>query len=973
MTINLNIKRTVLQQANEYFRIGEFHESIKWYELALKENPVFKRFIDQNIAIANRRVSHLKNIKLQLAPLIRAESEKYKIDSTIPGADLAIIILNLNGAHLLENLFDSLTLHQPTIKYNIYITDHNSNDDSEEVISRLSKSLPIRAHFSRKNHSFSASNNAWLLHSRNEQKLLFLNNDIVFMANEIDRMFHTLNNKSIGVVGIDQLEMLQNGIQEWHHKGIGVRWDSEYEFWRPFNSKSNLHVCYGEYSENIAITGSVMAVRRQDFAYLGGFDESYFYGYEDVDLCIKYKRLIGKSCVSLKSKSVIHADGATRNKVDEHKTKTQRLKNIEIFKKRHTLYLSSLYKRTCTTENPISLSQPHLAFAVTEVGEHASAGDYFTAIEMGNAIQKMLGWRVSYIPKDEWINLANIDIIVAMTDNYDPSKIVQRHPALILVAWARNWFNRWCERPWADLYDVYFASSETGAAYINKQLGIQSRILRIATNPDRFESTKEASEKSLDFCFTGSYWNAEREIVEALGKLPARFRGAIYGKNWEKVHKVVHLHKGFVPYSDIPKIYKKTLIVIDDANHVTKPWGSTNSRVFDGIAAGCIVITNSKESSLDSFDGKLPTYSSPDELIKLIDQYITDKELATTKLNELSDWVKQHHTYSQRAIQLKKHLTDALEKQLRFTIKVPCPNREVAQQWGDFHFANSLCWHLRAAGHRSRIEFLNEWNNHELLEFGDEVSLTLRGLSPYTPSDKHINLLWIISHPNKIALEEVNQFDHAFIASSAFQSAFSKLTKTPTSVLLQCTDSRFFNPFNPVAIATPFHDVVFVGNSRSQFRTSIKYSLEYNLRPSVYGAKWEGIIPDELIINENIPNQRISNYYKNSMAILNDHWEDMRENGFVSNRVFDVIACGKSIITDNCDGILELFPNSAKIYESAEELFKQVTKSKLNSIADDVEVGEILSVHTFHNRSQLIARTAESLINEGSLHVNVKP
>ena len=109
------------------------------------------------------------------------------------------------------------------------------------------------------------------------------------------------------------------------------------------------------------------------------------------------------------------------------------------------------------------------------------------------------------------------------------------------------------------------------------------------------------------------------------------------------------------------------------------------------------------------------------------------------------------------------------------------------------------------------------------------------------------------------------------------------------------------------------------------------------------------------------------------MAILNDHWEDMRENGFVSNRVFDVIACGKSIITDNCNGILELFPNSAKIYESAEELFKQVTKSKLNSIADDVEVGEILSVHTFHNRSQLIARTAESLINEGSLHVNVKP
>lgn len=968
MTTSPNPSKTQLQKANEYFRLGDFQKAIEAYEIAGKGNPELKKFINPNIALAKQKARQLEPIKILESQRASAQSENYRVDSSRPNADLAIVILNLNGAHLLENLFNSLASYPPATSYNIYITDHNSSDQSQEMITRWSKSLPIRAHFSTKNHSFSESNNAWLHHSRSEPTILFLNNDIVFTNNEIDRMIQTLNNRSIGVVGIDQLELPINGVQEWHHRGIGVRWDKEFQFWRPFNSKEKLESCVGEYSEHIAVTGSVMVVRREEFLQVGGFDHSYFYGYEDVDLCIKYKRLLGKSCVSLKSSSVIHADGATRKKSDAKETRSQRLKNIQRFKDRHNLYLSNLYKSTCTSENPISMAPPHIAFAVTEVGELASAGDYFTALELGGAIQETLGWRVSYIPKNEWINLDGVDIVVAMTDNFDPTEIKNRHPALVLVAWARNWFDRWCERPWADWYDVYLASSEIGAAHIKDRLGMPSRVLRIATNPARFKAKSEKTEKPLDFCFTGSYWNAEREIIQALTKIPAEFRGAIYGKNWEKVRQVAHLHRGFIPYHEIPKIYDNASIVIDDANHVTKPWGSTNSRVFDAISAGCIVITNSRESSLDSFGGRLPSYESPDELAQLVSEYITNKELAAAKRQELSDWVLRHHTYSQRAVQLQKHLTEALAKQLRFTLKVPCPKREAAQEWGDFHFANSLCWHLRKAGHRARIEFLNEWQNHEKSENGDEICLTLRGLSQYTPSSKHVNLLWIISHPTKIHPEEIDQFDHAFIASSVFEASISKQTRTPTSTLLQCTDSRFFNPFNPAAPSTPSHEVLFVGNSRNQFRTSIRYSLESKIKPAIYGAKWENIVPADLIMGTNIANHDLPNYYKNSAAVLNDHWEDMRENGFISNRVFDVIACGKTIITDNCTGISELFPNSAKTYKSAEELRQHIANAKLDSTADQAEVAKVLLFHTFESRAQSLAKTAEALIKEVSPH-----
>jgi hypothetical protein len=47
-----------------------------------------------------------------------------------------------------------------------------------------------------------------------------------------------------------------------------------------------------------------------------------------------------------------------------------------------------------------------------------------------------------------------------------------------------------------------------------------------------------------------------------------------------------------VPYRRIPEVYAAAKVVLDDSNHVTKQWGSVNSRVFDALAMGVLVITN---------------------------------------------------------------------------------------------------------------------------------------------------------------------------------------------------------------------------------------------------------------------------------------------------------------------------------------------------------------------------------------------
>ena len=54
--------------------------------------------------------------------------------------------------------------------------------------------------------------------------------------------------------------------------------------------------------------------------------------------------------------------------------------------------------------------------------------------------------------------------------------------------------------------------------------------------------------------------------------------------------------------------------------------------------------------------------------------------------------------------------------------------------------------------------------------------------------------------------------------------------------------------------------------------------------------------------------------------MLNDHWDDMRAEGFISNRLYDALACGAFVISDHIDGIEAEFDDAVVTYESPAEL-----------------------------------------------------
>lgn len=896
------------------------HSAKKYTELAdqAKNNAILDEVraeISSHLISYDQSVLNPKKLsKLQKAPFcfVEENNKRKKIE-------LGIIILNLNGAALLDRLFESIYKNPPNLSYRIFVTDHASEDDSVLVIDKWKLKLPIEVYYAEENFTFSYSNNRWVEKLFGYEKILFLNNDIVFKNNVIDSMAKVLNDPSVGVVGIEQLELSVEGKdRQWHHLGIGFRWDSEYTFWRPFNITSARLDSSPSTRQEVAVTGSVMMLRRNDFLAVGGFHEGYIYGYEDVDLCLAIYQTLNKKSVCFKSDNVVHADGVTRKKTLSEVIKTQRLNNIALLRKRFSALVTRIQRKNLASGQTLSIKPPRIVFAVTEIGESASAGDLFTAMELGGALEREFGWVVEYRPRgEEWYLLDGVDIVVAMVDAYETRRIRNAHPGLLKIAWARNWFDRWCDKEWCDEYDLYLASSKLSADYIERRIGQPARVLRIAANPHRFNKDQRKSNPNHDFVFTGSYWNAERDIASVLIALPQHLKGAIYGKNWEKVPELKNFSKGFVQYADLPGVYREANIVIDDANHVTKPWGSVNSRVFDALSAGCLVITNSELASQDAFNGDLPVYKSPEHLNELLTKYTNDTSARESLQNILHKKLMSEHTYLHRAYEFRKHVFDYQSNSLRISIKIPVPKRELAQEWGDFHFAQSLAKELRANGNSARIDFLPDWNRGD--SEGDDVVIVLRGLSEYNPRPNQLNLLWLISHPDKVSDLELNGYDHVFVASKTYATELANRLVVPVSELLQCTDKTKFhlNPKNQDQC--PKNKVLFVGNSRKQFRPIVKNAIEAGIDIDIYGTRWEEFVSKEHIKGQNIPNDQLAGYYANAGVVLNDHWPDMAKKGFISNRIFDALACGATVVSDNCEGLDNIFGGALFTYQEKDE------------------------------------------------------
>jgi O-antigen biosynthesis protein len=314
---------------------------------------------------------------------------------------------------------------------------------------------------------------------------------------------------------------------------------------------------------------------------------------------------------------------------------------------------------------------------------------------------------------------------------------------------------------------------------------------------------------------------------------------------------------------------------------------------------------------------------------------------------------------------------DRSPRPLRWALKIGAPTVARRTNWGDWHFALALKDALERRGQHVVIDCSDAW--HRPTSRLDDVTLSLRGVAPYRTNPQHINLLWVISHSQDVTARELRTFDAVFAASPLLAERLTSLSGQQVATLLQCTDQRRFRPVAPDLHRR--HEVLFVGNARG-VRDSVGTALKAGIVPTVYGVRWDGLLPARAWAGDYIPNEELPAVYRAAGVVLNDHWLDMRESGVISNRLFDLAACGARIVSDRVAGLEEVFGESVLTYGTPETLAAAVLQH-LNETAERREAREeaaerVRRDHTFDARADQLLDSVTRLMShpEKSPHVS---
>jgi spore maturation protein CgeB len=626
---------------------------------------------------------------------------------------------------------------------------------------------------------------------------------------------------------------------------------------------------------------------------------------------------------------------------------------VQHFAEKWAALLSRMLQLEALSTDPPALlmaEMPTIAITVTRDDPQAGWGDWYTAHELGDALEAA-GYRIAYAErhKERWYDLdPNVVAVICLLDSYD----VRRAPAgALTMAWVRNWADRWIERPWFGEHNVYIPSSSVIHELLAKAGAAVTEVIPLATNVARFYPRPLNEVYANDYVATSNYWKATRPGIEEIIVRPGE-KFSIYGKGWADVPRLSRYVRGHLPYDELPEIYSSSKIVIDETATPTLPYGAINSRVFDAAACGALVISNNKLGSAELFNGALPVYADAAEQRQLLDRFLADEESRHATAERLRETVLARHTYRHRAGQIPDAARQALLRP-RIALKIGSPDQESAGLWGDTHFAEALAKALRGYGARPQIHLLSDWETPAAQAI--DVAIHIRGLGTYVPKAAHINLLWIISHPDEVTPEECNGYDRVLVASHEFAEQLAPQVDVPVEVMLQATDPARFRPDPDPELAV---EVLFAGNSRGQRRMAVESAIEIGAPLRVYGHGWEGSIPEQYLAGGHFPNERLGALYSSAGVTLNDHWPEMMRHGFISNRVFDIIASGGLVFTDPVAGLDQVFGDLVPTFDSSEALQSLLDDWRTNQrdYASRMEKARkiVLESHTFQARASRI-------------------
>lgn len=230
---------------------------------------------------------------------------------------IAIVILNWNGAKLLEQFLPSVLAYSD--EANVYVADNASSDHSIAIVKEQFPSIKIIQN--QANYGYANGYNS-ALQQVEEDYYALVNSDIEVTENWLAPILSIFDSESN--IAIIQPKILDYKNKEYfEYAGAAGGFIDQYGYpycrGRIFDTIEKDNGQYNDEQEIFWASGACFFIRKEVYRKLNGFDGDFFAHQEEIDLCWRAFNLGYKAKYTSKS-VVYHVGGATLNESNPKKT-----------------------------------------------------------------------------------------------------------------------------------------------------------------------------------------------------------------------------------------------------------------------------------------------------------------------------------------------------------------------------------------------------------------------------------------------------------------------------------------------------------------------------------------------------------------------------------------------------------------------------------------------------------------------------
>lgn len=526
---------------------------------------------------------------------------------------ISLVVLNRNGAACLENLFDSFYQFNTFDACEFVVIDHASGDASLAIVKKWQHFLPIELVVLDVNDSFSASCNRGAKMARG-RLVLFVNNDIIWQQDILPSLVAAMQTEDVGIVGVKLLKTnvgsdepsceLSRAAINASIQHLGVRFTLVGTRYWPYEASLDQGVAESVFGpqEVGVVTGALMLCRTAEFLELGGFDERYFYGYEDVEFCLRLRENKKKRVICHNDLVALHHHGYTRLTGREPDVFDHQAINQELLLEHAGLWVQRAWWNSLVrADRLLCAEQLTIGFtfeACDKISANGALDQLTYALALGQQLQSLYPRaRLCYLPSTgPWHDVGHLHVLVACSPRYDMRLTKHSRADLRSAAMAvgRADLALWRQNPSLQSFDVLLASPDIADSDVSPSVtrgGGYEGSMASDVPPMLDRSTHKAPLAKL---LTVGLLRVQIHQTAATGQRAAADQASLLLTQVLRTLGVLVCHTGPGELTDAPRVVDVVVTVYSDADD-------------DGVPMGAAEASRRKPS----FDGPVPVLRRP--------------------------------------------------------------------------------------------------------------------------------------------------------------------------------------------------------------------------------------------------------------------------------------------------------------------------------------------------------------------------